>query len=110
MLEQFAEDATYSPHVNGLSVALGPKQHFWGSVPQGSDCGGQSHIFWPESPGQAKVAKLELSAVGVQQVARLQVAVHGPPAVQVIHRSQQLQQQALHLALAERHRHPVHQP
>jgi len=73
------------------------QKKLWCAIPQ------RDHIVrvWaqrgPILPRQSKIAYLELPLVAVQDVARLQVAVQHPVLVQVVHPTEQLLHQALHL-------------
>ena len=111
MLQQLGEDAPDGPVVDSGGVPRASEQQLGGPVPQRDNLGGVRPVVSRlVKPREAKVAELQLAPVVQQQVTELQVPVEHPPAVEVLHRLEQLQAQALALRLGERHSHRLEKP
>ena len=103
--EQFGEDATDAPHVDGLRVLL-PRQHdLRRAVPARRNVLGHEArvvLLGVRDAREAKVADLEVAVAVEEQVRRLQVAVQHVRRVDVLERAQDLVEKVLAVVIGER--------
>eukprot|EP00982_Pelagococcus_subviridis_P008776 30871-Pelagococcus_subviridis.AAC.10 len=100
--QKLREDAPDGPVVDGGVVLGRPQQKFRGAVPQRHDPRRvRAVVPGLVIPREPKVAQLQFAAVVQKEVRQLQVAVEDPLRVKKVHRLQELQDEALHLALRE---------
>ncbi len=99
-LEELVEDAGAAPDVGLGRVVAAEEAHFGRAVAPGGAVGRVGPARLGERARHSEVAELELRA-GQQDVARLDVAVHQSPGVDLGHRAEQLPHQRADFFLAE---------
>lgn len=100
--EEFGEDASHGPHVDGVRVVPAAHQQFRGPVVLGHDLlsHGAPAVRLLDA-GQAEITDLEQTITIDQKVARLNVTVQDPRRVQVLEAAQDLVQEHLYVVCGQ---------
>lgn len=96
--QEFREDASHSPHVDGGSVMVRAEDQLGCSVPycHNNLIAAEERVQWfVEAAGQAQVANLDLSAGRDHDVGGLEITVQNPVGVQVLAAVEELEHDAL---------------